>query len=138
MHNKIEITIIKNKIGIILSSGAIRLKISFALPKKVENAINENKDSSFLWKHVKDITGQSNSNRIPSVLHSEEGQLNTHPEIINEMNLYFTKVSDRLIKDKRPFNDRNAVKIMEFVNSRNQKMFTLKYRLLNRMSLNPY
>ena len=37
MHNKIEITIIKNKIGIILSSGAIRLKISFALPKKVSS-----------------------------------------------------------------------------------------------------
>ena len=42
--------------------------------------------------------------------------LNT--EIINEMNLYFTKVSDILIKDERPFNDRNAVKIVEFVNSR--------------------
>ena len=37
MHNKIEITIIKNKIGKILSSGAIQLKISFALPKKVSS-----------------------------------------------------------------------------------------------------
>ena len=95
-----------------------------------ENAINENKDSSFLWKHVKDITGQSNSNRIPSVLHSEEGHLNTHPEIINEMNLYFTKVSDRLIKDKRPFNDRNAVKIMEFVNSRKPENVHFKVPLI--------
>ena len=37
MHNKIEITIIKSKIGEFLSSGAIRLKISFALPKMVSS-----------------------------------------------------------------------------------------------------
>ena len=36
MHNKIEITIIKNKIEKNLSSGTIRLKISFALPKKMQ------------------------------------------------------------------------------------------------------
>ena len=34
------------------------------------------------------------------------------------MNLYFTKASDRLIKGRRPFNDRNAIKNMEFVNAR--------------------
>ena len=76
------------------------------------------------------LTGQSNSNRIRSVLHSEEGQLNTQPEIINEMNLYFTKVSHRLIKDKRPFNDRNAVKIMEFVNSRKPENVHFKVPLI--------
>ena len=97
MHTKIEITIIKSKIWKILSSDTIRQNILFALPK------NENRDSSFLRKLVKAITGQSPTNRIPSVLHSEEGLLNT--EIINEMNLYFTKVSDILIKDKQPFND---------------------------------
>ena len=57
-------------------------------------------------------------NLTSTVLHSEAGQLNTPPEIINEMNLYFTKDSDRLIKERRPFNNRNAVKIIEFVNSR--------------------
>ena len=34
------------------------------------------------------------------------------------MNLYFAKVSDRLIKDKRPFSGRNANVIKEFINSK--------------------
>ena len=51
-------------------------------------------------------------------------------DFINEMNLYFTKVSDRLIKDKRPFNDRNAVKIMEFVNSRKPENVHFKVPLI--------
>ena len=42
-----------------------------------EYAINENRDSSFLWKHVKEITGQSSANRLSSVLQTEEGVLNT-------------------------------------------------------------
>ena len=44
--------------------------------------------------------------------------------------MYFTKVSDRLIKDKRPFNDRNAVKIMEFVNSRKPENVHFKVPLI--------
>ena len=116
----------------ILSSGAIRLKISFALPKKVSSKmqLTTTKIVHFVWKHVKDITGQSNSNRIPSALHSEEGQLNTPPEIISEMNLYFTKVSDRLVKDKRPFNYRNAVNITEYVNSRKPENVHFKVPLI--------
>ena len=34
------------------------------------------------------------------------------------MNLYFAKVSDRLIKDKRPFSDRNADVLKKFINSK--------------------
>ena len=34
------------------------------------------------------------------------------------MNLYFAKVSDRLIKDKRPFSDRIADVLKEFINSK--------------------
>ena len=34
------------------------------------------------------------------------------------MNLYFAKVSDRLIKDKRPFSDLNADILKEFINSK--------------------
>ena len=37
------------------------------LNKHVENAINENRDNSFLWKHVKDITGQSQANKVPEI-----------------------------------------------------------------------
>ena len=83
-----------------------------------ENAINEKRDNSFLWKHVKDITGQSQANKLPSALQSDQGPINNPREIIDEMNLYFAKVSDRLIKDKRPFSDRNADVLKEFINSK--------------------
>ena len=39
-------------------------------------------------------------------------------EIIDEMNLCFAKVSDRLIKDIRPFSDRSAEVLKEFINSK--------------------
>ena len=38
-----------------------------------ENALNENRDNSFFWKHVKDITGQSQANKLPSALQSDQG-----------------------------------------------------------------
>ena len=69
-----------------------------------ENAINENRDNSFLWKHFKDITGHSQANKLSSALQSDQGPINNPQEIIDEMNLYFAKVSNRMInvKDKRP------------------------------------
>ena len=81
-----------------------------------ENAINVNRDNSFLWQHVKDITGQSQANKLPPALLSDQGPINNPQEIIDEMNLYFAKVSDRLIKDKRPFSDLNADVLKEFIN----------------------
>ena len=83
-----------------------------------ENAINENWDNSFLWKRVKDITGQSQANKLPSALQSDQGPINNPQEIIDEMYLYFAKVSDRLIKDKRPFGDRIADVLKELINSK--------------------
>ena len=83
-----------------------------------ENAVNENWENSFFWKHVKDITGQSQANKLPSALQSDQEPINNPQEIIDEMNLYFAKVSDRLIKDKRPFSDRNADVPKEFINSK--------------------
>ena len=89
-----------------------------SLIRTAKNAINENRDNSFLWKHVKDITGQSQANKLPSALQSDKGPINNPQEIIDEMNLYFAKVSDRLIKDKRPFSARIADIPKEFINSK--------------------
>ena len=83
-----------------------------------ENAINENRDTSFPWKHVKDITGQSQANKLPSALQSDQGPINNPQKFIDEMNLYFAKVSDKLIKDKRPFSDRIAYVMKEFIYSK--------------------
>ena len=80
MHNKIEITIIKARFeNFKLWRNKTKDLIRSAKKDFFENAIKENRDSSFLWKHVKDVTGQSNANRIPSVLHSEEGLLLNPP-----------------------------------------------------------
>ena len=49
---------------------------------------------------------------------SDQGPINNLQEIIDKMSLYFAKVSDRLIKDKRPFSDRNADVLKEFINSK--------------------
>ena len=65
-----------------------------------------------------DITGQSQANKLPPALQSDQGLINNPQEIIDEMNLYFAKVSDRLIKDKRPFSDRNADVLKELINSK--------------------
>ena len=61
MHNKIEITvpIIKSKIGNFkLWRNKTKDFIRSAKKGFFENAINENRDSLFLLKHVKDITGR--------------------------------------------------------------------------------
>ena len=64
------------------------------------------------------MTGQSQANKLPSALQSNQGPINNPQEIIDEMNLLFAKVSDRLIKDKQPFSDRIANVLKEFINSK--------------------
>ena len=46
------------------------------------------------------------------------------------MNLYFAKVSDRVIKDKWPFSDRNADVLKEFVNSKKPEYIHFNHRRL--------
>ena len=65
-------------------------------------------------KHVKVITGQSHPNKLPLALQFDQGPIMLQ-EIIDEMNLCFAKVSDRLIKDIRPFSDRSAEVLKEFI-----------------------
>ena len=95
-----------------------------------ENAINENRDNSFLWKHVKDINGKSRVNKLPSALQIDQGPINNHEEIIDENNSYFAKVSDKLIKDKRPFSDHNAGVLKEFINSNKPENIHFKVPLI--------
>ena len=86
--------------------------------------MNENRYNSFLWKIIKDITGQSQANKLLSTLQSDQGRINNPQQIIDEMNLYFAKVCDGLIKDKPPFSDRNADVLKEFINSKKPEQYT--------------
>ena len=56
--------------------------------------------------------------KLPSPLTSDQGPINNPQEIIDEINLYFANVNDRLIKDKQPFSDHNADVLKEFINSK--------------------
>ena len=94
MLRKIETFITKSKTGKISNSGEIKSLIRTAKKAFFENAINENIDNSFLWKHAKDIAGQSQANKLPSALQSDQGPINNLQEIIDEMNSYFVKVTD--------------------------------------------
>ena len=59
----------------ILSPGAIKQKASFVVPKKFSLKMLSMKiDNTFLWKHVKDITGQSQANKLPSALQSDQSK----------------------------------------------------------------
>ena len=46
------------------------------------------------------------------------------------MNSYFAKVSDRLIKDKRPFSDHNADVLKGFINSKKSENIHFKVPLI--------
>ena len=95
-----------------------------------ENAINENKNNSFLWKHVKNITAGTETNKMPSAL-SMGDQIATDPEtIINEMNCFFAKISERLIKDKRSLSQINHDILKEFVDSKKPHDALFKMPLL--------
>ena len=81
-------------------------------------------------KHVKDITGQYQANKLPSALQSDQGPINSPQEIIDEMNSYFAQVSDRLITDKLPFSDHNADVLKEFINSKKPENIHFKVPLI--------
>ena len=60
----------------------------------------------------------------------DKGLINDPQDIIDEMVLSFATVCDRLIKDKRPFNDRNVQVLNEFINSKKKhesEPFSIKF-----------
>ena len=59
------------------------------------NSIAENKDNSYLWQHIKDLNGKSSS-KLPEELKTEDGTSNDPNTIIEKLNCYFAKISDKL------------------------------------------
>ncbi|MCG7876956.1 MAG: reverse transcriptase family protein, partial [Candidatus Thiodiazotropha endolucinida] len=59
-------------------------------------AIKENKDTSYLWRHVKKHSGQSSYNDIPDELTVDGDTINSPNSIINRLNSYFANISERL------------------------------------------
>ena len=64
-------------------------------------SIAENKDNAYLWKHVKDINGKSNENKLPDEL-TTNGISTTDPHMISEtLNNFFSTISEKL-KSEHP------------------------------------
>ena len=64
-------------------------------------SIAENKDNTYLWKHIKDINGKSNENKLPDEM-TVNGNSTTDPHIISEcLNTFFSTISEKL-KSENP------------------------------------
>lgn len=59
-------------------------------------AISENKDNSFLWKHIKQIQGGVKDSGLPDELEVDNETSHSPIDIINKLNSYFANISDRL------------------------------------------
>ena len=79
---------------------------------------------------MEDITENSQTNKLPSAIQTDQGPINNPEKIIDEMNSYFATVSDRLIKNKRPFSDHNAGVLKEFINFKKPENIHFKVLLI--------
>ena len=65
------------------------------------NLIAENKNNSFLWKHVKALKGQPTGGSLPTSINTGNCQDENTSDVLNEMNKYFTSISDKLKEESR-------------------------------------
>ena len=59
-------------------------------------SIAENKTNSYLWKHVKNLTEPTRDNILPQSIKTNDSHIDTPSGIINELNKYFTSISNKL------------------------------------------
>ena len=84
-------------------------------------AITENKDTSHLWKHVKNISNPSENSTLPDELITGDKTFNTHTDVINNLNAFFANISETIQKttpDTSQSTEYDPSKLNEHVNSR--------------------
>ena len=69
------------------------------------NAIAENKDNAYIWKHIKGLGGQTTDSKLPKELTIDDTHFDNPLDIIEKVNTYFSNISDRLKAAK--INDHN-------------------------------
>lgn len=84
------------------------------------NAVQDNKSSSFLWKHVKQISSTSESSKLPEELNIDNESFNTPSDIANKLNSYFANISDRLkaSHSSNPLVECDLQKLNDFIKTR--------------------
>ncbi|MCG8048126.1 MAG: reverse transcriptase domain-containing protein, partial [Candidatus Thiodiazotropha endolucinida] len=67
-------------------------------------SIAESKNCSYLWKHVKELTKQSNDRSLPQELNIDDTSFCDKNEIANKLNHYFASISERLASEQNQEN----------------------------------
>ena len=83
------------------------------------NVISENKDSSYLWKHVKDLSSQTNESNLADELIIGNTVYKSHNDIVDRINNFMADIRDRIVigkVDSREINT-NLNKLSQFANS---------------------
>ena len=62
-------------------------------------AIQENKDTSYLWKHVKNKCNPPDESSLPDELSTGNQTFNNHSDVINNLNAFFANISEHLQQD---------------------------------------
>lgn len=62
-------------------------------------AIANNKDNSYLWKHIKNLNGQSSKRNIPDMINVDGLCTNDPKDIIEKLIFFFYSISDKLKAD---------------------------------------
>ena len=62
-------------------------------------SVSGNKDTSFLWKHVRNISGNNNDRQIPKEINVENERIYEGDEVIEKLNLFFSKISEKLVSE---------------------------------------
>ena len=58
--------------------------------------IDENRDKTFLWKHINSLNGKTSEQRIPHELIIDNKPHNEISDIIDKLNYYFSTISAKL------------------------------------------
>ena len=84
-----------------------------------KQSIENNKDNSYLWRHINDINGKTKSNTLPHELKIDNTIINDENTILNELNCFFTTISDKLKHDHNSSinsnSDRNFDQLKEYI-----------------------
>ena len=59
-------------------------------------SIVENKDCSYLWKHIKNLDNKSTASKLPDELIIDEEKLNDPTVIIEKLNCFFSTISEKM------------------------------------------
>ena len=81
---------------------------SFVAQNRLFLSIAKNKDNSYLWQHIKDLSGKAFAPKLPDELITDEGT-SSDPNIIAEkLNCFFASISDKLKAEQTQQKDANA------------------------------